>query len=44
MSNCIFCKIIAKEIPTRFVYEDDDLVAFNDIVPKAYADRPKKTY
>lgn len=35
MSNCIFCKIIAKEIPTQFVYEDDDLVAFNDIVPKA---------
>ncbi len=35
MSDCIFCKIIAKEIPTQFVYEDDDIIAFNDIVPKA---------
>lgn len=33
--DCIFCKIIAKEIPADIVYEDDRLVAFNDINPQA---------
>ena len=33
--DCIFCKIIAKEMPTNFLYEDDKIVAFNDINPKA---------
>ncbi|MCX6784477.1 MAG: HIT family protein [Candidatus Komeilibacteria bacterium] len=33
MLECIFCKIIAKEIPTEFVYEDDRAVAFLDIHP-----------
>ncbi|TSD01917.1 MAG: Hit-like protein involved in cell-cycle regulation, partial [Parcubacteria group bacterium Athens0714_26] len=33
--DCIFCKIIKKEIPTEFVYEDDKLVAFKDIKPSA---------
>jgi len=32
---CIFCKIIAKEIPSEFVYEDELCVAFKDIYPKA---------
>ena len=32
---CIFCKIIAKQIPGNFVYEDDTVVAFLDINPKA---------
>jgi len=35
MSNCIFCKIIAGEIPATKVYEDDDVLAFHDINPMA---------
>ena len=35
MEDCIFCKIINKEIGTDFVYENDEIVAFNDIHPKA---------
>ena len=31
MSDCIFCKIVAGEIPSRKVYEDGDLVAFHDV-------------
>ncbi len=34
-SNCIFCKIISGQIPSRKVYEDDDLFAFHDINPWA---------
>jgi histidine triad (HIT) family protein len=34
MNNCIFCKIINKEITTNFTYEDDNFVAFLDINPK----------
>ena len=33
--NCIFCKIAAGQIPSRKVYEDDDLFAFHDIAPWA---------
>lgn len=33
--NCIFCKIIAKEIPAHVVYEDDNFLGFLDIFPKA---------
>ena len=33
MENCIFCKIIKKEIPCTKVYEDDDFLAFLDIAP-----------
>lgn len=35
MSDCLFCKIAAKEIPSVFVHENSDLVAFNDLYPKA---------
>lgn len=35
MSDCIFCKIVNHEIPSAVVYEDDDLIAFNDIHPLA---------
>jgi histidine triad (HIT) family protein len=35
MNDCIFCKIIAGEIPTAKVYEDAECVAFNDISPQA---------
>jgi histidine triad (HIT) family protein len=34
-SNCIFCKIVRGEIPSRKVYEDDDVLAFHDIQPAA---------
>jgi len=33
MSDCIFCKIIKKEIPADFIYENDRIVAFLDIHP-----------
>ena len=35
MSNCLFCKIIAGEIPSTKVYEDDLVLAFRDIAPQA---------
>ncbi|MHB8093706.1 MAG: histidine triad nucleotide-binding protein [Candidatus Aminicenantales bacterium] len=35
MSSCLFCKIITRDIPARIVYEDDDVLAFEDISPKA---------
>ena len=34
-ANCIFCKIVAGQIPSRKVYEDDDVFAFHDIQPWA---------
>lgn len=33
--DCIFCKIVAGQIPSRKVFEDDDLLAFHDIAPWA---------
>jgi len=33
--NCIFCKIAAGEIPSALVYEDDEILVFKDIHPKA---------
>ena len=33
--NCLFCRIIAGEIPSAKVYEDDDVFAFRDINPQA---------
>ncbi|MEK7168837.1 MAG: histidine triad nucleotide-binding protein [Patescibacteria group bacterium] len=33
--NCVFCKIINKEIPSTPVFEDDDLIVINDRDPKA---------
>ena len=35
MSNCLFCKIIAGEIPSTKVYEDETVFAFRDIAPQA---------
>ncbi len=34
-SNCVFCKIIAGQIPSRKVYEDEHVFAFHDIAPWA---------
>lgn len=33
--NCVFCKIVKKEIPAKIVYEDDDFLAFLDINPQS---------
>ncbi|WP_353684859.1 histidine triad nucleotide-binding protein [Thermodesulfovibrio sp. 3907-1M] len=33
--NCVFCKIIKKEIPSKIVYEDELVLAFEDIAPQA---------
>ena len=33
-SDCLFCKIIRREIPASIVYEDDRVLAFNDINPQ----------
>lgn len=35
MSDCAFCRIVARQSPADIVYEDDDVVAFKDIYPKA---------
>ena len=35
MSDCLFCKIIAGEIPSNKVYEDDEILAFHDVAPQA---------
>lgn len=35
MDNCIFCKILHDEIPAQKIYEDNELIAFNDINPAA---------
>jgi histidine triad (HIT) family protein len=33
--NCLFCKIGAKQIPAKLIYEDDEVFAFEDIDPQA---------
>jgi histidine triad (HIT) family protein len=33
--DCLFCRIVQREIPATIVYEDDRVLAFNDIDPKA---------
>ncbi|NLC03047.1 MAG: histidine triad nucleotide-binding protein [Tissierellia bacterium] len=35
MVDCLFCKIINKEIPSELLYEDDKVIAFKDINPQA---------
>jgi histidine triad (HIT) family protein len=34
-ANCIFCKIVAGQIPSRKAYEDDEMLVFHDIAPWA---------
>ena len=33
--DCVFCRIVARDMPAEVVYEDDHVVAFKDIYPKA---------
>ncbi|MES2819485.1 MAG: histidine triad nucleotide-binding protein [Pseudomonadota bacterium] len=33
--DCLFCKIVAGEIPARILYQDDQVIAFHDIGPQA---------
>ncbi len=33
--ECIFCRIVAGELPAEIVYQDDDILAFRDIMPRA---------
>lgn len=35
MNNCIFCKIILKELPSEIVFESEDIIAFRDVAPVA---------
>lgn len=35
MNDCLFCKIIKKEIPSKIVLESDEIFAFHDIAPQA---------
>ena len=45
MNDCLFCKIIKKEIPSKIIYEDDKVLVFLDIKPTTNGDSlivPKK--
>lgn len=33
MTDCIFCKIVKRELPTKIIFENDGFIAFNDIKP-----------
>jgi len=35
MSDCLFCRIVRKEIPAEILHEDDEVLAFRDINPQA---------
>ncbi len=35
MMNCLFCKIISKKVPAKIIYEDESVLAFEDINPQA---------
>lgn len=35
MDDCLFCRIVAGRIPATIVYEDDDVMAINDVFPRA---------
>ena len=35
MNDCLFCRIVEKKIPAKVVYEDDQILAFDDVNPRA---------
>ena len=35
MGECVFCKIVSGEIPSKKIYEDDEMLAFHDVAPQA---------
>jgi histidine triad (HIT) family protein len=35
MSDCVFCRIVRGELPSRKIFEDDEILAFHDLAPKA---------
>jgi len=35
MADCLFCKIVRREIPGKIVFEDEEILAFEDIIPQA---------
>ncbi len=35
MAECLFCRILSKEIPATIVHEDEDVIVFKDIAPQA---------
>jgi diadenosine tetraphosphate (Ap4A) HIT family hydrolase len=35
LDNCVFCKIVRRELPSDIIYEDDKILAFHDLDPKA---------
>ncbi|MDA8241396.1 MAG: histidine triad nucleotide-binding protein [Nitrospiraceae bacterium] len=35
MSDCLFCKIIAKKVPAKIIYDDEAITAFEDVNPQA---------
>jgi histidine triad (HIT) family protein len=35
VDDCLFCRIVAGKVPAKIAYEDDDVVAIHDVVPRA---------
>ena len=35
MQDCLFCRIVAGDIPAKIVYQDDEILAFHDVAPQA---------
>ncbi len=35
MSDCVFCRILRREIPAKFIYQDEEVTAFADLNPQA---------
>jgi histidine triad (HIT) family protein len=35
MSNCVFCRIIKGEIPSKKIFEDEEILAFHDVAPQS---------